>query len=51
MPRREDVLAVIEDQFFDMRKQLDTQLTRFAQLQAQLDQIHTLLKRIVKEPY
>ena len=51
MPRREDVLALVEDQFSEMRKALDIQLTRFAQLQVQLDQIHTLLKRLVKEPY
>ena len=50
MPRREDVLALVEDQFFDMKKQLEVQLTRFAQLQAQLDLIHKMLKQIVKEP-
>jgi hypothetical protein len=33
-----------------MRKQLDVQLTRFGQLQIQLDQIHKLLKQLVKEP-
>ena len=51
MPRREDVLALVEDQFSEMRKQLEIQLTRFAQLQLQLDQIHKLLKQLVKEPY
>jgi len=50
MPSRADILAVVEDQFFEMRKQLDLQLTRFAQLQVQLDQIHKLLKQAVKEP-
>lgn len=49
-PSRADILAVVEDQFYEMRKQLDVQLTRFAQLQAQLDQIHKLLKQLVKEP-
>ena len=49
--RREDVLALVEDQFQEVRKQLDVQLTRFAQLQAQLDQIHRLVKELVKGPY
>ena len=50
-PSRADILAVVEDQFRDIRKQLDIQFTRFAQLQAQLDQIHGLLKQLVKGPY
>ena len=48
---RADILAVVEDQFTEVRKQLDIQLTRFAQLQVQLDQIHKLLKQVVKAPY
>ena len=51
LPRREDILALVEDQFSEMRKALDIQLTRFAQLQVQLDQIHKLLKQLVKAPY
>jgi hypothetical protein len=50
-PSRADILAVVEDQFYEMRKQLDVQLTRFTQLQTQLDQIHSLLKQMVKDPY
>lgn len=34
---RADILAVVEDQFYDVRKRLDVQLERTAQLQAQLD--------------
>lgn len=34
----------IHTQFDDMRKQLDVQLTRMAQIQQQLNQIHTLVK-------
>jgi hypothetical protein len=45
-----EVLALVEDQFYELRKQLDIQLTRFAELQAQLDQIHRLLKSIVSQP-
>ena len=33
----EDILAVVEDQFFEVRKRLDLQLTRTAELQQQLD--------------
>ncbi len=32
-----DILAVVEDQFFDMRRRLDLQLTRTGELQQQLD--------------
>lgn len=45
-----EVLALVEDQFYEIRKQLDMQLQRFAQLQMQLDQIHQLIKSIVNQP-
>lgn len=32
-----DILAVVEDQFYELRKRLDQQLTRTAELQQQLD--------------
>lgn len=32
-----DILAVVEDQFYDVRSRLDTQLTRTAEIQQQLD--------------
>lgn len=31
-----DILAVVEDQFYDLRKRLDLQLTRVAEIQQQL---------------
>ena len=34
---RADILAVVEDQFFDVRKRLDVQLIRTAEIQQQLD--------------
>jgi len=34
---RADILAVVEDEFVDIRKRLDVQLIRTAELQAQLD--------------
>lgn len=38
--KSEEVLALVDDQFFQIRKQLEIQLQRTGQLQAQLDQIH-----------
>lgn len=32
-----DILAVVEDQFYEVRKRLDVQLTRTAEIQQQLD--------------
>ena len=37
---RADILAVVEDQFFDVRQRLDIQLARTGQLQAQIDSQH-----------
>ena len=42
-----DILAVVEDQFFDLRRRLDVQLTRTGELQQQLDQAHRLLKELI----
>lgn len=44
-----EVLALVDDQFVLIRKQLDLNLARMAQLQAQLDQIHGLVKKLVAE--
>ena len=58
---RADILAVVEDQFYDINKRLDVQLTRTAEIQLQLDgqrketaeirsaveQVHRLLKHLV----
>lgn len=35
-----DVLAIVADQFDDIRRRLDVQLTRTGQLQEQLDRQH-----------
>ena len=60
-----DILAVVEDQFYDIRKRLDVQLTQTVGLQEQLDAqrkeiaelrravdlAHQLLKQLVsREP-
>ena len=41
---REDMLAMVADQFEDLRKQLEVQLHRMGQIQVQLDQIHGIVK-------
>jgi hypothetical protein len=38
---RADILALVADQFTEVSQRLDTQLTRIAQLQQQLDQQKT----------
>jgi hypothetical protein len=57
-----DILAVVDDQFGEIRKQLDTQVTRTAQVQAETDRlrkdsdelrqqlanIHALVKTLIK---
>ena len=48
--KRAEVLALVEDQFFEIRKQLDLQLRRTGELQAQLDQIHKLIRRLANDP-
>jgi hypothetical protein len=46
-PSRADVLAMVDDQFMEIRKKLGLQLTRMGQIQTQLDQIHALVKELV----
>ena len=46
----EHVLAIVEDHFAELRKELALQLTRIGQMQAQLDHIQTLSKRLVGAP-
>lgn len=33
-----DIIAVVEDQFYELRRRLDVQLTRTAEVQQQLDE-------------
>lgn len=49
-PNRADVLAMVEDQFAEIRKELGLQLARMGQIQTQLDQIHTMIKKLVQAP-
>lgn len=47
--KRSEVLAIVEDQFREIRNKLDLQLQRTAQIQAQLDYLGGLVKHIVEE--
>jgi hypothetical protein len=44
---RRDILAAVQDEFAELGKQLRIQLERTAQMQAQLDAIHNLLKQML----
>jgi hypothetical protein len=46
---REDVLAMLDDQFQEARKDLSLQLTRLGQIQVQLDQTHGVVRQFVKD--
>ena len=43
---RADVLAVVEDQFYEIRQRLDVQLVRTSELQAQIDLQHQEMIRL-----
>ena len=44
-----DVLAIVEDRFLEIQKQLDLHLQRAAQIQAQLDHVEMMVKRVFEE--
>jgi hypothetical protein len=44
--KRADVLAMVDDQFVSIRQELSLQFSRLGQIQVQLDQIHTMLKKL-----
>jgi hypothetical protein len=47
--KRADVVAMIDDQLTHLRRQLDVQLSRMAQIQQQLDQIHVVVKQLLRQ--
>lgn len=48
-PSSADILVVVDDQFAALRSQLDVQLTRMAQIQRQLDEIQSLVKKALSQ--
>ncbi len=41
--QRGDVLAMVEEQFVELRRELNTQSVRIGQLQQQLNEIHSVI--------
>jgi hypothetical protein len=44
---RADILAVVQDEFNELRKQMQIQIERTAQMQLQLDTIQGLVKQLI----
>ena len=47
--QRADVLAMVDDQFTEIRGQLNTQLVRMGQIQQQLDMIHAAIQKLIRQ--
>jgi hypothetical protein len=45
-----EILAVVDNELDEIRKHFETQITRTAQIQQKLDEIHTLLKQLIERP-
>ena len=43
-----EVLAVVDNELSEIRKHFETQITRTAQIQQRLDEIHDLLKKLIE---
>jgi hypothetical protein len=47
--QRAEILAIVDDQFVEVRKNFKTQLKHTTKIQTQLDEIHGLLKKLIKQ--
>jgi hypothetical protein len=47
--QREEILAIVDDQFVEVRKNFKTQLTHTTKIHKQLDEIHGLLKKLIEQ--
>jgi hypothetical protein len=47
--RRAEILAVVDDEFSEVRKNFKTQLRHTTKIQTQLDEIHGLLKKLIEQ--
>jgi len=47
--QREEILAVVDDEFVAVRKNFKTQLAHTTKIQKQLDEIHSLLKKLIEQ--
>jgi hypothetical protein len=47
--RRAEILAIVDDQFVEVRKNFKTQLKQTTKIETQLDEIHSLLKNLIEQ--
>jgi len=47
--QRAEILAVVDDQFVEVRQNFKTQLEHTTKIQRQLDDIHGLLKKLIEQ--
>lgn len=47
--QRAEILAVVDDQFVEVRRNFKTQLKHTSKIQTQLDEIHDLLKKLIEQ--
>jgi len=47
--QRAEILAVVDDQFVEVRRNFKTQLKHTTTIQKQLDEIHDLLKKLIEQ--
>jgi hypothetical protein len=47
--QRAEILAVVDDQFIEVRRNFKTQLKHTTKIQTQLDEIHGLLKTLIEK--
>jgi hypothetical protein len=47
--QRAEILAVVDDQFVEVRRNFKTQLKHSTKIQKQLDEIHGLLKKLIEQ--
>jgi hypothetical protein len=47
--RRAEILAIVDDQFVEVRKNFKTQLKYATKIQTQLNEIHSVLKNLIEQ--
>jgi hypothetical protein len=47
--KREEILAVVDDEFAQMRKHFKNQLHQTTKIRKQLDEIHGLLRKLIED--
>jgi hypothetical protein len=47
--KREEILAIVDDEFAQIRTSFKNQLLQTTKIQSQLDEIHSLLKKLIEQ--